>query len=323
MPLPKLSRLELRIMDTLWTRGASSVRELLEAFPEPERLAYTTVQTVVYRLESKQAIRRIARVGNAHVFEAIVSRSSAQHRLIDDLVALFGGKRLPIVTHLIESGRLTPGEVREAFAGRCEICRRKRGLDDPRSVAAPGESPVAIDPFCGRGGSFGAGLETKSGADPILSLARRVGQVLHSIFSLLVAVGSRFCTPYAAPKAANTSIVPPAMGQISSVRPGIRFCRGGGNRLPSVANVLPAVWYASYGRSVLRLLFRPGGGGGGRFGERCSRQHPYLCSTGFRSCPLRPSSEQGVFRNSAAGSADARRGCPRTYGTATGSHSCA
>src|ERR1700722_19358301 len=114
MPLPKLSRLELRIMDTLWTRGPSSVRELLEAFSEPERLAYTTVQTVVYRLEAKKAIRRIARVGNAHVFEAIVSRSSAQHRLIDDLVALFGGKRLPIVTHLIESGRLTPEDVREA-----------------------------------------------------------------------------------------------------------------------------------------------------------------------------------------------------------------
>src|SRR6185312_6442817 len=126
MPLPKLSRLELRIMDTLWTRGPSSVRELLEAFPEAVRLACTTVQTVVYRLEVKKAIRRIARVSNAHVFEAIVSRSSAQHRLIDDLVALFGGKRLPIVTHLIESGRLTPEEVREARKALRDLSKRER-----------------------------------------------------------------------------------------------------------------------------------------------------------------------------------------------------
>jgi BlaI family penicillinase repressor len=126
MPLPKLSRLELRIMDTLWTRGPSSVRELLEAFPEPERLAYTTVQTVVYRLEAKKAIRRIAKVGNAHVFEPMVSRSSAQHRLIDDLVALFGGKRLPIVTHLIESGRLTPEEVREARRALRNLSKKER-----------------------------------------------------------------------------------------------------------------------------------------------------------------------------------------------------
>ena len=101
-------------METLWSKGPSSIRELLDAFPVSERLAYTTVQTVVYRLEAKKAVRRTAMVGNAHVFEAVVSRASAQHRLIDDLVALFGGKRLPLVTHLIESGQLTPEEVREA-----------------------------------------------------------------------------------------------------------------------------------------------------------------------------------------------------------------
>ena len=101
-------------METLWSKGPSSIRELVDAFPEAERLAYTTVQTVVYRLEAKNAIRRTRKVSNAHVFEAIVSRSSAQHRLIDDLVALFGGKRLPLVTHLIESGKLTPEELREA-----------------------------------------------------------------------------------------------------------------------------------------------------------------------------------------------------------------
>src|SRR5262247_2754433 len=114
MALPKLTRLELQVMDTPWSKGPCSIRELLEAFPKDERLAYTTVQTVVYRLEAKKAIRRTSKVSNAHVFEAIVSRSSAQHRMIDDLVALFGGKRLPIVTHLLESGKLTPEEVREA-----------------------------------------------------------------------------------------------------------------------------------------------------------------------------------------------------------------
>src|SRR2546426_269789 len=114
MPLPKLTRLELRIMETLWNKGPSSIRELLEAFPEDERLAYTTVQTVVYRLEEKKAVRRAGKFSNAHVFEAMVSRSSAQRRMIDDLVTLFGGQRLPIVTHLLESGKLTAEEVRQA-----------------------------------------------------------------------------------------------------------------------------------------------------------------------------------------------------------------
>ena len=114
MPTPKLSKLELRVMQTLWTRGASSIRELQEAFPEAERPAYTTVQTIVYRLEFKKAVRRTEKISNAHVFEAILSRSSAQNRMIDELVAMFGGQSLPIVTHLIDSGKLTAEEVREA-----------------------------------------------------------------------------------------------------------------------------------------------------------------------------------------------------------------
>ncbi len=125
MALPKLTRLELRIMDTLWTKGPSSIRELLAAFPEEERPAYTTVQTVVYRLEEKKAVRRISKISNAHVFEALVSRTAAQHRLIDDLVALFGGKRLPIVTHLIESGDLTPEELREARKALRNLSKKK------------------------------------------------------------------------------------------------------------------------------------------------------------------------------------------------------
>lgn len=114
MPLPKLTKLELRIMETLWTQGPCSIRELLEAFPKDQRLAYTTVQTVVNRLEAKKAIKRIDRIGNAHIFEPMISRSSAQHRMIDELVSWFGGRPLPIMTHLIESGRLTPEEIREA-----------------------------------------------------------------------------------------------------------------------------------------------------------------------------------------------------------------
>src|SRR5262245_62816294 len=132
MPLPKFTRLELRIMETLWTKGPSSIREVLEAFPESERLAYTTVQTVVYRLEAKKAIRRTSKISNAHLFEAIVSRSSAQHRLIDDLVALFGGKRLPIVTHLIESGKLTPEEVCEARKALRNLSRKEKDRKSTR-----------------------------------------------------------------------------------------------------------------------------------------------------------------------------------------------
>ena len=126
MPLPKLTKLEVRIMETLWSKGPSSIRELLEAFPEAERPAYTTVQTVVYRLEEKRAVRRTSKISNAHVFEAVVSRNSAQHRMIDELVALFGGKPLPIMAHLIESGRLTREEVREAQKALRNLARKDK-----------------------------------------------------------------------------------------------------------------------------------------------------------------------------------------------------
>lgn len=119
-------------METLWSKGPSSIRDLVEAFPEKERLAYTTVQTVVYRLEAKKAIRRTSKVSNAYIFEAVISRSSAQHRMIDDLVALFGGKRLPIVTHLIESGKLTPEEVREARKALEEAAKQRQSRKDEK-----------------------------------------------------------------------------------------------------------------------------------------------------------------------------------------------
>ncbi len=126
MPQPKLTKLELRIMETLWSKGPSSIRDLQEAFLEKKRPAYTTVQTVVYRLEFKKAVRRASKVSNAHVFEAVVSRSSAQHRMIDDLVALFGGKPLPIMSHLIESGKLTPEEVREAQRALRNLAKKEK-----------------------------------------------------------------------------------------------------------------------------------------------------------------------------------------------------
>ena len=114
MALPKLSKLELQIMEALWTRGAASIREIQEAFPEPDRPAYTTIQTTVYRLEGKQAVRRVKKIGNAHIFEAVVTRSAAQGRLIDDLLAFFGGRARPVLLHFIESGKLTLDDVEEA-----------------------------------------------------------------------------------------------------------------------------------------------------------------------------------------------------------------
>lgn len=114
MAEPKLTKLELQIMETLWNRGSASIREIQEAFPEKARPAYTTIQTTVYRLEDKGALRRVKKVGNFHIFEAAVSRNAAQRRLVDDLLALFGGRTQPVMAHLIESGKLTLEDVKEA-----------------------------------------------------------------------------------------------------------------------------------------------------------------------------------------------------------------
>ena len=114
MAEPKLTKLEFQIMEALWTRGEASIREIQEAFPEENRPAYTTIQTTVYRLEGKKALRRAKKVGNFHIFKAAISRHAAQRRLIDDLLALFGGRTQPVMAHLIESGKLTLGDVKEA-----------------------------------------------------------------------------------------------------------------------------------------------------------------------------------------------------------------
>src|ERR1700683_554521 len=113
MPKPKLSKLELQILEALWAHGKASIREIQEAFPEP-RPAYTTIQTTVYRLENKNIVRRVKKVTNFHIFAASVSRKAAQRRLIDDLLALFGGRTQPVMAHFIESGKLSLEDVREA-----------------------------------------------------------------------------------------------------------------------------------------------------------------------------------------------------------------
>jgi len=114
MAIPKLTQLELRIMEALWNLGPSSVREIQATFPESERPAYTTVQTMVYRLETKKALRRAKKISNAHIFEAVVSRTSAHRRIIDDLLGLFDGRPQLVMAHLIESGKLTLADLREA-----------------------------------------------------------------------------------------------------------------------------------------------------------------------------------------------------------------
>src|SRR6476660_5871488 len=107
MTLPKLTKLELQIMEALWTRGEASIREIQENFPEKKRPAYTTIQTTVYRLETKKAVRRMDKISNAHIFEPVVSQSAARGRLVDELLSFFGGGIQPVVCHLIETGKLT------------------------------------------------------------------------------------------------------------------------------------------------------------------------------------------------------------------------
>jgi BlaI family penicillinase repressor len=132
MAMPKLSKLEMQIMNALWVGTALSIREIQEAFPERDRPAYTTVQTMVYRLEDKKAVRRVKKIGNAHIFEPAISRHAAQSRLIDDLLGLFGGRTQPVMAHLIESGKLTLADVREA-----EESLRKLAPQQEKKKGAP------------------------------------------------------------------------------------------------------------------------------------------------------------------------------------------
>jgi len=128
MSLPKLSKLELQIMEALWSRGACSVREIQETFPLKKRPAYTTVQTMVYRLEVKKVLRRVKKIATANIFEATVSREAAERRLIDELLGLFGGRSRPIMAHMVESGTLTLDDVREAEKALLKLA----GEDKPK-----------------------------------------------------------------------------------------------------------------------------------------------------------------------------------------------
>jgi len=114
MRLPKLSKLEMQIMEVLWTNGPTAIREIQESFGPKNRPAYTTVQTMVYRLEAKKALRRARKVGNAHVFEALITRDAAKARLVDEFLSLFGGRMQPVMAQLIEAGNLSPKDVVDA-----------------------------------------------------------------------------------------------------------------------------------------------------------------------------------------------------------------
>ena len=126
MSLPKLSKLELHIMEALWEKGASSIREIHESFPARNRPAYTTVQTMVYRLEAKKAVHRAKKISNAHIFEATITRGSAEKRLIDDLLGLFGGRTQPVMAHLIESGKLTMQDIKDAERALRELAKKEK-----------------------------------------------------------------------------------------------------------------------------------------------------------------------------------------------------
>ena len=126
MKPPRLTPLEMRIMEIVWSRGASSVREIQEGFPDRGRPAYTTVQTTVYRLESKRALRLVKKIGNANIFEAAISRGDAQGRLVDELLKFFGGRTKPVMAHLVSSGKLTLEDVKEAERELRRLARKEK-----------------------------------------------------------------------------------------------------------------------------------------------------------------------------------------------------
>ena len=125
MSVPRLSKLELQVMEILWSRGELCVRDILDSMPPKKRPAYTTIQTIVHRLEVKQAIRRSRKIGNLHLFEPVVARNAALHRLIDEFLSLIGGRTHPVMTHLIESGRMTLDDFKEAEKAFKKLAKEK------------------------------------------------------------------------------------------------------------------------------------------------------------------------------------------------------
>ena len=125
MKTPKLSKLEFQIMEILWSRGESPIREIQEGLEAKRKPAYTTIQTMVYRLEAKHVVRRVRKVGNFHIFAPAISREAAQRTLVDDLLALFGGRTQPVMAHLVESGRLSLEDVKEAENALRKLTKRE------------------------------------------------------------------------------------------------------------------------------------------------------------------------------------------------------
>ena len=189
MPEPKLSALELRIMSELWSRGPCSIREIHEAVVKRDKPAYTTVQTMVYRLEVKGAVRRTKKIGNAHVFEATTSRASVQTRLLKELLGLFGGNARPVMAHLVEMGKISQrGHRGRAEAAARRTTRRRRrpeaNRDDPRAA----RPLVAIDAVL-RGciWSITLAMRSNSAARSPLAVAAGIGEVSGAVFGAVSA----------------------------------------------------------------------------------------------------------------------------------------
>ena len=126
MAAPKLSKLEFQIMETLWAQGECSIREIQDAFPVKRKPAYTTVQTTVYRLETKDVVRRVKKVGNFHIFAASISRNAAQRRLIDELLGFFGGSSQALIAHLVEAGKLSADDIKESERALKEFSAKEK-----------------------------------------------------------------------------------------------------------------------------------------------------------------------------------------------------
>jgi predicted transcriptional regulator len=133
MPEPKLSKLELRILEALWANGSASIREIQEAFPDPLP-AYTTVQTIVYRMEAKRTLRRVSKIGKADIFEPLVAREVTRSRVLDEVLSFFGGQAAPMMAQLADAGKLTTDDIGELekTIKKLKAQRRQEGKSEPK-----------------------------------------------------------------------------------------------------------------------------------------------------------------------------------------------
>jgi BlaI family penicillinase repressor len=133
MPQPKLSKLELRILEALWVNGNASIREIQETFPDP-RPAYTTVQTIIYRMEAKGTLRRVRKIGKADIFEPLLAREATRNRVLDEVLSFFGGQAAPMMAQLADAGKLTPKDIGELekTIKKLKAQRRQEGKGEPK-----------------------------------------------------------------------------------------------------------------------------------------------------------------------------------------------